>query len=61
MVRGHDPCHTGAGLEVAPYPYRAMSAYPYGPGDKFPDPGYVDEWLTRVVPPADPAVPRPAP
>ena len=40
---------------LEPLPFRAMSGYPYGPGESFPDTPahrrYVEEWLTRVVAP----------
>lgn len=39
--------------QVGPLPFRAMSGYPYGPGESFPDTElhrrYRREWLTRVV------------
>lgn len=47
---------------LEPLPFRAMSGYPYGPGESFPDtPGnrrYIEEWLTRVVKPARATVTR---
>jgi Tfp pilus assembly protein PilF len=43
---------------LEPLPFRAMSGYPYGPDESFPDTPlhrrYLDEWLTRVVEPAAP-------
>ncbi len=43
---------------VEPLPFRAMSGYPYGPGEHYPDDPlhrrYVEEWLTRVVPAPSP-------
>lgn len=43
---------------VEPLPFRAMSGYPYGPGESFPDTEamrrYRAEWLTRVVEPERP-------
>jgi Flp pilus assembly protein TadD len=43
--------NTGEGLRVEPLPFRAMSAYPYGPGEKYPAhlQTYVEEWQTRRV------------
>ena len=45
--------NTGAGLSVDPLPFRAMSSYPYGPDETFPDSpqhrDYLERWLTRVV------------
>lgn len=43
--------NTGEGLQVAPLPYRGMTAYPYGPGDHYPAhlEAYVEEWLTREI------------
>ena len=47
--------NTGAGEQVEPLPFRAMSTYPYGPEETFPDTPlhreYLDSWLTRVVSP----------
>ena len=44
--------------QVEPLPFRAMSGYPYGPGEAFPDTGlhrrYRREWLTRIVEPEAP-------
>ncbi|MDY7092796.1 MAG: FG-GAP-like repeat-containing protein [Acidobacteriota bacterium] len=46
--------NTWAGDRVEPLPFRAMSGYPYGPGEAFPDTPemqrYREEWLTRRVP-----------
>ncbi|HVS02330.1 MAG TPA: FG-GAP-like repeat-containing protein [Thermoanaerobaculia bacterium] len=40
---------------LEPLPFRAMSGYPYAPGESFPDTPlhrqYREEWLTRVVAP----------
>ena len=45
--------NTGEGQGVEPLPYRAMSSYPYGEGDAFPDSPlhreYRERWLTRTV------------
>ncbi len=45
--------NTGDGLQVEPLPFRAMTSYPYGPDDAFPDTPlhrqYLEEWQTRVV------------
>jgi hypothetical protein len=47
---------------LEPLPFRAMSGYPYGPGESFPDTPrlreYIERWLTRVVTPGEgPAAP----
>jgi len=43
---------------MEPLPFRAMSGYPYGEDESFPDTPlhreYVEEWLTREVRPAEP-------
>ncbi len=48
--------NTYAAAAVEPLPFRAMSGYPYGPGERFPDTPlhreYLATWLTREVPPA---------
>ena len=45
--------NTGEGLQVGPLPFRAMSGYPYGPDERFPDTplhrDYIENWLTREV------------
>jgi tetratricopeptide (TPR) repeat protein len=50
--------NTGEGQQLEPLPFRAMSRYPYGPGEAFPDSPrhrqYIEEWLTRVVEPLGP-------
>ncbi len=42
-----------AGQQLEPLPFRAMSGYPYGPGESFPDGpvhrSYRSDWLTREV------------
>ncbi len=47
--------NTGAGEQVEPLPFRAMSTYPYGAEETFPDTPlhreYLDSWLTRIVSP----------
>jgi Tfp pilus assembly protein PilF len=44
--------------QVEPLPFRAMTGYPYGPGESFPDAEamhrYRAEWLTRIVEPERP-------
>jgi len=46
--------NTGAGDQVEPLPFRAMSVYPYGTDETFPQTPlhreYLERWLTRVVP-----------
>jgi hypothetical protein len=39
--------NTVTGESVAPYPFHAMSAYPYPDAERFPDPAFLSEWLTR--------------
>ncbi|HUO86097.1 MAG TPA: hypothetical protein VM617_01795, partial [Thermoanaerobaculia bacterium] len=50
--------NTFAPQSVEPLPFRAMSGYPYGADESFPDTRlhrrYLEEWLTRVVAPAVP-------
>jgi tetratricopeptide (TPR) repeat protein len=50
--------NTGEGLQVGPLPFRAMTQYPYGPDEAFPDTElhreYIEQWLTRVVVPSTP-------
>jgi hypothetical protein len=50
--------NTWAPQSLEPLPFRAMSGYPYGPDESFPDTPlhrrYLEEWLTRVVTPAAP-------
>jgi Flp pilus assembly protein TadD len=45
--------NTFAPQQVEPLPFRAMSGYPYGPGEAFPDGAlyreYREKWLTREV------------
>ncbi len=45
--------NTWQAASVEPLPFRAMSGYPYGPGEAFPDTPlhreYRERWLTRVV------------
>jgi Tfp pilus assembly protein PilF len=40
---------TAHGGTVEPLPFRGMSNYPYGPGEKHPDPEYHQKWNTRQV------------
>ncbi len=50
--------NTYEAAHLEPLPFRAMSGYPYGSGERFPDTAlhrdYLERWLTRVVPPALP-------
>jgi tetratricopeptide (TPR) repeat protein len=39
--------NTVAGTTVGPYPFHAMSAYPYPPSESFPDPDFLERFLTR--------------
>jgi hypothetical protein len=41
--------NTVTGTTIEPYPFHAMTAYPYFPGDRFPDPRFLEEWVTRPV------------
>ncbi len=45
--------NTWEAKQLEPLPFRAMSGYPYGPGESYPDTPlhrrYREEWLTRVV------------
>ena len=47
--------NTWEGRQVEPLPYRAMSGYPYGDGESYPDTEahrrYRRDWLTRTVSP----------
>lgn len=47
--------NTFAGDRVEPLPFHAMSGYPYGPGESFPNTEemrrYREEWLTREIAP----------
>jgi ASPIC/UnbV protein/VCBS repeat protein len=53
---------TGAGTAVEPLPFRKMSNYPYGPGERYPeDPAhmeYREQWNTRRVGPRPEAAPH---
>ncbi len=55
--------NTWEAQRVEPLPFRAMTGYPWGPGEAFPDTPlhreYRQRWLTRVVEPS-PAGPVPA-
>jgi hypothetical protein len=39
--------NTATGERTTPLPFHAMSKYPYGPEERFPQPDFVREWLTR--------------
>ncbi len=41
--------NTAAGTAVGPYPFHAMSRYPYPEDEKFPDSDFLAHWLTRRV------------
>jgi tetratricopeptide (TPR) repeat protein len=43
--------NTVTGQTVAPYPFHAMSSYPYPETERFPDESFLREWLTRKVGP----------
>lgn len=57
--------NTGAGQQVEPLPFRAMTTYPYGADEAFPDTelhrAYIDSWLTRIVDPELGALSSPSP
>jgi hypothetical protein len=57
--------NTGEGQQVEPLPFRAMTTYPYGPEESFPDSelhrDYLRDWLTRIVRPEPGALPRISP
>jgi hypothetical protein len=44
--------NTVTGQSVAPYPFHAMSAYPYPGPERFPDPAFLDSFMTRESSPA---------
>jgi tetratricopeptide (TPR) repeat protein len=39
--------NTVTGTSIAPYPFHAMTAYPYPDSEKHPDPAFLRRWLTR--------------
>lgn len=41
--------NTVTGTAVSPYPFHAMSGYPYPEAERFPDPKFLEEWVTRPV------------
>ncbi len=43
--------NTVTGQTVGPYPFHAMSAYPYPDSERFPDEAFLREWVTRKVGP----------
>jgi tetratricopeptide (TPR) repeat protein len=43
--------NTVTGQSYAPWPFHAMSAYPYPAGERHPDPKFLEETLTREVGP----------
>ena len=45
---------TTTGGTIEPLPFRAMSGFPYGPGEAHPHPEYVRTWNTRQVGIAEP-------
>jgi tetratricopeptide (TPR) repeat protein len=49
--------NTAEPQHLEPLPFRAMTSYPYAEGEHFPDTPlhrrYLEEWLTRVVEPAE--------
>src|SRR5262249_11436572 len=44
--------NTVTGQSYEPWPFHAMSSYPYPEAERHPDPAFVREWLTRRVSPA---------
>jgi tetratricopeptide (TPR) repeat protein len=57
--------NTGEGQQVEPLPFRAMTTYPYGDEESFPDSAlhrdYLENWLTREILPAPRVLSRPSP
>ncbi|MEO6325309.1 MAG: hypothetical protein ABIT01_00040, partial [Thermoanaerobaculia bacterium] len=43
--------NTVSGERVEPYPFHAMTAYPYPESEAFPDAAFLREWVTRKVGP----------
>ena len=43
--------NTVTGQSIGPYPFHSMSSYPYPETERFPEPGLLDEWMTREVGP----------
>jgi hypothetical protein len=41
--------NTASGTSIGPYPFHAMSGYPYAPPETFPDPAFLEQWVTRPV------------
>jgi hypothetical protein len=39
--------NTVTGTSISPYPFHAMTAYPYPDPETHPDPGFLHRWLTR--------------
>jgi len=44
--------NTVTGQSYGPWPFHAMSAYPYPASEQHPDPKFLEETLTREVGPA---------
>ena len=57
--------NTGAGQQVEPLPFRAMTTYPYGDDESFPQTelhrDYIRNWLTREIKPTPGMLPSPSP
>ncbi|MGH9441184.1 MAG: FG-GAP-like repeat-containing protein [Thermoanaerobaculia bacterium] len=41
--------NTVSGATIGPYPFHAMSRYPFSPPEAFPDRKFLEEWVTRRV------------
>lgn len=43
--------NTVTGQSVEPWPFHAMSSYPYPEAERHPDPAFLEEWMTRETGP----------